>query len=169
MMEVFVLVPANSPVWTKILSCLAIAATVTTAFFMLMTGNIIFLPLCAIFGGAWYFLSSTVNREYEYSYFDGEVRFARIVNKSRRKQLKTYSMDEVVKIAPAGDSSVSRFENDHNVSVKDFTSGKKQNPYYEMVVKDSEKYVLYKLELDDKYLDAICMKYASKVVRRAAV
>lgn len=166
MMEVFVLVPTSRPAWMKLLTCLSVAATVTTLFLMLTFGSIVMLPLCAIFGGIWYFLSSAANLEYEYSYFDGEVRFAKITNKSRRKKLKDYTMDQVLKIAPAGDSSVVQYEKDHHVTVKDYTSKKKENPYYEIIVKDSESLIMYKVELDDKYLDAVCMKYASKVVRK---
>lgn len=168
MMEVYVLVPTRRPAWMRILTCLSIAATVTSAFFVFVFGSLVFLPICAIFAGAWYFLNHASNREYEYSYFDGEVRFARVTNKSRRKRLKEYTMEQVVKIAPAGDSSVQQYERDNNITVKDFTSGKKENPYYDMIVKDSESLILYKVELDDKYIDAVCMKYASKVVRRRA-
>lgn len=166
MMEVFVLVPAKKPVWMRLLACFALAAAAASA--VLTCSSMAFLPLCAIFAGGWYFFQFSSNREYEYSYFDGEVRFARITNKSRRKKLKEYSMDEVIKIAPVGDSSVAQYEKDSNVTVKDFTSQKKENPYYEMIVKDSERIILYKVELDDAYLDAVCMKYASKVVRKRA-
>lgn len=168
MMEVYVLVPTSSPAWMRILSVASMAATVVAAFFVFVFGSLAFLPVCAIFAGIWFFLHQASNREYEYSYFDGEVRFARVTNKSRRKRLKEYTMEQVLKIAPAGDGSVQQYEKDKNITVKDFTSGKKENPYYDMIVKDSERLVLYKVELDDKYLDAVCMKYASKVVRRRA-
>lgn len=168
MMEVFVIVPTNRPIWMRLLACLSLALSVTSLFFMLMTGNLAFLPLCAAFGGIFYFVHISSNREYEYSYFDGDVRFARITNKSRRKRLKGYTMEQVLKIAPAGDDSVLQYEKDNRVTVKDYTSKKKQNPYYEMIVKDSENIILYKVELDDKYLDAVCIKYASKVVRKKA-
>ena len=168
MMEVFVIVPTNRPFWMRLLACLSLATAVASFFLMLMVGNIFFLPLCAAFGGIWYLLHICSNREYEYSYFDGDVRFARMTNKSRRKRLKGYTMDEVIKIAPAGDSSVQQYEKDSRVTVKDYTSKKKENPYYDMIVKDSENIILYKVELDDKYIDAVCMKYASKVVRRRA-
>ena len=53
----------------------------------------------------------------------------------------------------------------------DYTSGNKDAGYYDIVIKDKEnnKYLLIKAELDDKYLDAVCHKNASKVVKKAGV
>lgn len=163
-MEIFVLVQQKK---TAIVTIAAYLMGVVGIFAGVMTcANMMFLPICIAFLGIAYFLFQAGNKEYEYSYFDGEVRFAKITNKSRRKNLKSYSMDEVIQIAPAGDPSVTRYENDHSVKVKDFTSGNKENPYYDMIVKDSDGVILFKLELDEAYLNAVCMKYASKVIRR---
>ena len=93
------------------------------------------------------------------------------MSKSRRKALKSYHIEDVVTIAPAGDRSVYNYENDNNVKVIDYTSGNKDAGYYDIVIKDKEnnKYLLIKAELDDKYLDAVCHKNASKVVKKAGV
>ena len=42
---------------------------------------------------------------------------------------------------------------------------------YDIVIKDTvnNNYILIKAELDDKYLDAVCIKHASKVIRKAGV
>ena len=107
-----------------------------------------------------------MNKEFEYSFFDGDVRFAKVMNKSRRKALKSFSMDEVIQIAPAGDRCVYKYENDQSVKVIDYTSGYKDVPYYDMIVKNQDQISLIKFEPDEKYLDAVCVKYAQKVVRR---
>ena len=77
-------------------------------------------------------------------------------------------MDEVVTIAPAGDRSVYDYENDNSVQVKDYTSHKKDTPYYDLVIKKEAGTLLIKYEPDDEYLDAVQVKYAQKVVRRQA-
>ena len=107
--------------------------------------------------------------EYEYTYYDGEFRFARIKAKSKRKAIGSVQMDDVLGFAPKGDRSVYKYENDDNVKVKDYTSGNNGTPYYDIILKDSahNNYVLIKAELDSKYLDAVCFKNASKVIRRA--
>ena len=78
-------------------------------------------------------------------------------------------MDNVVTIAPAGDRSVYNYENDSSVKVKDYTSHKKDTPYYDLIVKDDVgNTILIKYEPDDEYLDAVQVKYGQKVVRRQA-
>ena len=67
MMEVFVIVPTNRPLWMRLLACLSLATAVALFFLMLMSGNTFFFPLCAAFGGIWYLLYICYNREYEYS------------------------------------------------------------------------------------------------------
>lgn len=53
-----------------------------------------------VFGLIAYLMIMAQNTEFEYSYFDGELRFAKIKNKSRRKRLGIYSMESVAAIAP---------------------------------------------------------------------
>ena len=114
----------------------------------------------------WFFLQFRSDIEYEYSYFDGDVRFARVRHKSSRKALKVYHIEELVAIAPAGDRSMYHYENDKSVKVMDYTSMKKGVPYYDMIIKTANQTFLYKVELEDDYLDAVSVKYAYKVTRR---
>jgi hypothetical protein len=87
------------------------------------------------------------------------------MNKSRRKKLTTFTMEEVLAIAPAGDRSMYKYETDTTVKKVDYSSGQKDAPCYEMVVKDENGVRLIRFEPDDRYLDAICVKYAQKVTR----
>jgi translation initiation factor IF-1 len=114
----------------------------------------------------WYLFQFRWNKEFEYSYFDGEVRFARISNKSRRKSLKVFPMDEVATIAPSEDRSVYKYENDNGMRIVDYTSGRKDEPYYVMIRKTGEVTEVIRFEPDEKYLDAVCVKYGQKVIRR---
>ena len=54
------------------------------------------------------------------------------------------------------------------MKVLDYTSQIKDQPYYEMVVQKEGNTYLIKFEPDDKYLDAVQVKYAQKVIRRQA-
>ena len=96
------------------------------------------------------------------------LRFARIINKSRRKRIGVYNIEEVVTIAPAGDRSVYNYENDRSAKIKDYTSGEKNVPYYDIIVRNQDGTTIIKAELDDKYLDEVSKKYKSKVVKRQA-
>jgi hypothetical protein len=163
MLEVYVLVPVRRSFVTVILGILSLALAVLAL--LLSCATIVAIPFVVVFGGLWYFLTFKAYKEFEYSYFDGEVRFAKVMNKSRRKRIAVYSMEEVAIIAPAGDRSVYKYENDHGVSVKDYTSHKKEVPYYEMIVNKDGATQLIKFEPDQKYLDAVEQKYRQKLIR----
>lgn len=166
MMEVYVLVPVKKTFFQTFMGVLMLVLTITT---LLMTCvSLAAGPFVIVFGALCYVFMFHSSKEFEYSYFDGEVRFARVMNKSRRKGLGTYSMDEVVQIAPAGDRSITRFEGDSSVKVLDYTSHEKEKPYYGMVIQKEGTTLLIKMEPDEEYLGAIEQKYKSKLIRRNA-
>jgi hypothetical protein len=101
--------------------------------------------------------------EFEYSYFDGELRMTKILNKSRRKKIALYNMDEVVLIAPAGDRSVYNHENNSAYKVRNLTSGDPEGKIYVMVAKGEKGMELIKFEPDEEFLSEICKKHAHKV------
>ena len=142
---------------------------VALAAISLLTICIGFAPgilFAVVFGLIAYLMIMAQNTEFEYSYFDGELRFAKIKNKSRRKRLGIYSMESVAAIAPAGDRSVYNYENGNEIKKIDYTSGQKDVPYYDIVIKSPDENVLIKAELDDKFLTEVEKKYRSKVKRR---
>ena len=161
-MEVYVLVQVRKSFATVFCSVLSLVAAVGLLALSCITPMM--APLAIVFGLLWYFLMFRANKEYEYSYFDGEARFARVMNKSRRKALGSYSMDEIVMIAPSGDRSVSKYEGDHSIKVCDYTSHMKR-PYYVMVAQKGGNLTLIKFEPDEQYLDAVAFKFRQKVVR----
>lgn len=142
---------------------------VALAAISLLTICIGFAPgilFAVVFGLIAYLMIMAQNTEFEYSYFDGELRFAKIKNKSRRKRLGIYSMESVAAIAPAGDRSVYNYENGNEFKKIDYTSGQKDVPYYDIVIKSPDENVLIKAELDDKFLTEVEKKYRSKVKRK---
>lgn len=166
MLEIYVLVRKRPSIGILLLNALVLSLAIVS---LLLSCTVPFAILLAVaLAGAWYLIFMETKLEYEYSYFDGEARFAKVMNKSRRKSLNTYSMDEVIIIAPAGDRSVANYENDSKVKCKNYTSHFKDVPYYDMVVRTGDGTVLVKFEPDDDYLNAVCIKYSQKVVRRPA-
>lgn len=111
------------------------------------------------------FIFTRRSTEYEYSYFDGDVRFAKIINKSKRKNLRGYVMDNVLIIAPEGDRSVYNYENDAQAKKRNLTTGKKDAKVYVMVAKSENGIEIIRFEPDEQYLDAVCIKYPQKVIR----
>lgn len=162
-MEIYVLVPVRRSFATVFLAVLSLVLTLLSI--LMSCVNMVFVPLVLVFGGLWYWLTFQSNKEFEYSYFDGDARFAKVMNKSRRKALGSYTMDEVLWIAPAGNDVVRRFEEDNTVKVKDYTSHLTSD-YYDMVIQRGGDTILVKFEPDDKYLDAVEIKYRQKLVRK---
>lgn len=162
-MEVYVLVERKRPILLKICG-LALLVTGGISLLFTAVGLFVFLPV-AVVGILLGAFLHTRNYEYEYSYFDGDIRFAKIINKSRRKNLKGYAMNEVITIAPIGDRSVHQYLNNSDIKKKDYTSKKADRNIYVMVVKVAGGIDVIKFEPDDKYLDAVCIKYRQKVVR----
>lgn len=163
MLEVYVLVPVRRKMWGTFLGIFSLVLAIISLLFACF--SLLFIIPTLIFGIIGIPLTFFSNKEYEYSYFDGEVRFAKVMNKSRRKGLGVYSMDEVIQIAPAGDRSVYKYESDKNVKVKNFTSNIPGNKHYDMIVNKDGVVTLIKFEPDEKYLDAVMVKYAQKVIR----
>lgn len=166
-MEVFVLTERKKGIVKTVFGWLFLALAFASFILTLMGALLLFLP-GVLFAVIWYCFFLKANKEFECSYFDGELRFARIINKSRRKRIGIYNIEEVVTIAPAGDRSVYNYENDRSAKIKDYTSGEKNVPYYDIIVRNQDGTTIIKAELDDKYLDEVSKKYRSKVVRKQA-
>lgn len=164
-MEVYMLVgQKHSKIW-KILSYIMLAL----AFVCFLLGAMrvyIFFVGTVLFLIMWYYWGIGMNVEYEYSYFDDEIRFSKITNKSRRKNLKSYDMSRIITIAPTGDRSVYRYENDKSVKVKDYTSGLENENSYDIVVKDDKGETLLLVELDERFLNEVEKKHRDKVKRK---
>lgn len=163
MLEVYVLVEKEKSLVMKILSVIFF---VIGAYFMYATlvGLIIYFAVAVPFLAlGWFFKNRSL--EYEYSYFDGDFRFAKIINKQKRKELLGYDVDNIIVIAPKDDRSVYQYFKNPQVRTRDFTSGKKDAKVYAMVAKVEEGLHMTLFEPDEKYLDAVCIKYRQKVVR----
>ena len=162
-MEVFVLVAKKKNIILQFFSTLLLVAGVVTVVLSFL-GLYMFIPFAIMEVAIGYMLSKRYI-EYEYSYFDGDIRFAKIINKSKRKALKGYSMEDVQIIAPIEDRSVYQYLHNSSNKIKDYTSGNADAKVYVLVAKVPEGLEVVKYEPDEKYLDSVCVKYRQKVVR----
>lgn len=163
MLEVYVIVQKKKSLIMKFFTVLCF---VIGAYFMYATlmGLILFFAIAVPFLALGWFLKNR-SMEYEYSYFDGDFRFAKIFNKQKRKELIGYEADNVIVIAPKGDRSLYQYEKNNQVKRRDLSSRNKDARIYVMVAKADEGYHMTYFEPDDEYLDAVCIKYRQKVVR----
>ena len=128
------LVKAKQPTWAKILKVLLIALTVLSCLVMFVF--IIFLPVALAAGVGAYFLNMYTDLEYEYLYLDKELSVDKIMAKSKRKRVGTYSLDRMEVFAPVYSYHLDNFKN-RQVKEKDYSIGEVLQPdgrysmYYE--------------------------------------
>jgi hypothetical protein len=164
MSEKLVIVPQRKTSAQKIMHFAFFALACLCFAFAIMVPWVFIIP-AILFALLWYFLGFRSDTEFEYTYYDGDLRMAKIRNKSRRKNLLNVSMDDVVVIAPRGDRSVYQYENDRNLPCKNFSSGEPGAKVYELVCKGDKGFRRYEFEPDEEMLDAIMVKYARLVTK----
>ena len=111
------LVKAKQPTWAKILKVLLITLTVLSCLVMFVF--IIFLPVALAAGVGAYFLNMYTDLEYEYLYLDKELSVDKIMAKSKRKRVGTYSLDRMEVFAPVYSYHLDNFKN-RQVKEKDY-------------------------------------------------
>ncbi len=163
MNEKLVIVPRRNTVGKKILN---FAWFVLALLFLLAAFLMpIFFLVAMVFAAVWYFQAFQSDIEYEYTYFDGEFRFAKIKAKRKRKNIGEVEMEDVVAIAPKGDRSVYKYETDRNVSYRNLTSGEPDAKIYELIYKGDKGFCRYEFEPDEEMLDAVIVKYPRMVIK----
>ena len=163
MLEVYVLVEKEKSLVMRLVSILCFSIGAFFLYLSLMGAIILFALALPMIAFGVFFNRRSI--EHEYSYFDGDFRFAKIINKQKRKELIGYDIENVIVIAPKGDRSLYQYENNPQVKTRDLSSGKKNAKPYVLVAKTEENYQMTIFEPDEKYLDAVCIKYRQKVVR----
>lgn len=114
----------------------------------------------------WWWTCFHSGLEYEYAYFDGNLDFDKIKDKRKRKSIISLHMDQVERIAPAGDPSLQNVhQKNSNVKFMDLSSRKEGRKFYELIWTEKQQTVCIRFEPDDSFLDSICVKYARKVIR----
>lgn len=163
MLEVYVLVKKKKSMFMKVLAVVLGLLGIYFVYAALLGVFICLAIAIPFFAIAWYLYKKET--EFEYSYFDGDFRFAKIYNKQKRKNLRGYEAENVIMIAKCGDRSIYPYENNPQIKKRDLTSGYKDRDVYYLVAKTETGYELTKFEPDEKYLDAVCVKYRQKVMR----
>lgn len=165
MHEVLVIVPKKTPGWKKFLNAVWFILACLMFLGASFINPLIFFVPAVVFAVLWYFQTFRMDTEWEYTYYDGDLKFARIRAKSRRKNLVNIHMDDVLAIAPRGDRGIYKYETDRNMSYKNLTSGEPEAKVYAVIFKGEKGIVRYEFEPDEEMLDAIMVKYPRLVTK----
>ena len=110
---------------------------------MFLTMNVILMILAVVTGVGAYFVNLFTDLEYEYLYLDKELVIDKVMAKSRRKRVATYSLDKVEILAPIKSYHLDNYKN-RNVKQKDYSIGIEEKPdlRYAMYYEGGEKLLL---------------------------
>lgn len=121
------LVKAKQSSLSKFFSVLVISFTVLIGLASIVFAIPLGLIIAVITGVGAYFLNMYTNLEYEYLYLDRELVVDKIMAKSTRKRVVTYSVDRMEVLAPVKSYHLDAFSN-RNVKTKDYSIGEEQKP-----------------------------------------
>ena len=135
------LVKAKQSVVAKFFKILLIVLTVVFCVIMLVFMPAMFLALATGVGA--YFLNLYTDIEYEYLYLDKELTVDKVLAKSKRKRVATYSIDRMEVFAPIKSYHLDNYKN-RDVKVKDYSIGEERQPdlRYAMYYEGGEKIIL---------------------------
>lgn len=118
-----------------------IVLTVILAIAMFVIPFAFLFALAAGFGA--YAVNLFTDLEFEYLYLDRELVVDKVMAKTRRKRVATYSVDRIEVLAPIKSYHLDNFKN-RNVKAKDYSIGEELKPdrRYVMYYEGGEKIIL---------------------------
>ncbi len=134
----------QSVIW-KILRVFLIVLAVIFFILALLTGlGIIFFLLTVAAGIGSYLVKLFTDLEFEYLYVDKELSVDKVMAKTRRKRVATYSLDRMEAFGPIHSYHLDNFKNRNNKKVSDYSVGEELKPdkRYVMYYEGGEKVIL---------------------------
>lgn len=138
----------------KILLAAGILLSAFSIFYIGLFGFIAFLLVC-LTGFYW---MGKMNTEYEYLLADKQFSVDCIYNKSRRKKMAEYHMEEIMAIAPEHSEKIQNYERQVK-KVTDISSGRHDANRYAFICQKSGVYEKVIFEPDDNLIH--CFKLSA--------
>lgn len=165
MNEKLVIVAQQRTLVQKIMVWGSFLLTCLSLIFAIFVFPLFIIP-AIVFGIIWFWWNYRSDIEFEYVYFDGDIRIARIKDKRKRKNIVWVTMEEsVVAIAPKGDRSVYKYENDKSIPCRNIGSGMPGAKVYDLIIKNEKGLACYEFEPDEEMVDAIAARYPRSIVK----
>ena len=135
---------------------------------LVAAGIFFFNPLFLLAGMAlgllgYYLILPNFDLEYEYLYVNGDFDIDKIMNKTRRKRVASYTLEEMEIIAPSSSHDLDPWRG--KASVKDYTSGQMNKNSYTALYNTSSGQLLVMLELDEDVIRDIRRLAPRKISR----
>lgn len=149
------LVARKQTVMTSVLKALIVTAGVVVLLLgILFAGRTWSLSLVAGVGavvGA-YYLSKSLNIEYEYIFTGGELSVDKVIDQQRRKNVLTVDLQSVELVAKYESGPMASYRNNQELKVTDYSSGKDPENAYALVCTGGETRGIYLFDPNEKML-----------------
>lgn len=108
--------------------CKIVLIMLTVVFGLLAIAGVIVAMIAAVVTGvAAFFVNLNTDLEYEYLYLDKELVVDKVMAKSKRKRIGTFSLDRMEILAPIKSYRLDNYKN-RNVKAKDYSIGEELQP-----------------------------------------
>lgn len=148
------IVKRKTPVYTIAIKLLLIIATFIALTFMVLMLSVIPFLIAVAFGVVYYFYSTGVDLEFEYTFVNGELDIDRIMNKSRRRRALAFDFTHLEIMAREKSHLVDSYRQ-KSCKTYDFTSLRSENKEKVYVIYGTDKNEMIRIlfEPDEKMLN----------------
>ena len=148
------IVKRKTPKYTLAIKLLIFLAMCIAITFMVLMVSVIPFIIAVAFGVLYYFYSTSVDLEYEYTFVNGKLDVDKIMNKARRRRLLAFDFNHL-EIMAAEKSHLLDSYRQKTCKVYDFTSNNSENADRIYVIYGTDKNEMIKIlfEPDEKMLN----------------
>lgn len=134
------LIKRKTPASENAMRAVLIAATALSAVGIVFTPFAI--PALVALAAADFIMIPRFDLEYEYLYVNGELDIDKIMSKTKRKHVASFSVNNLELLAPYQSHELDAFKNDRAVQVFDCSSGQNQDVYGMVMIEEGAKKLL---------------------------
>ena len=124
----------------------------------------IFLIAAMILGfAAFYFILPSTDLEFEYLFVNGEMDIDKVMSKTKRKKVKSFSIKDAEIVASMKSHRLDHYKNNQKMKTLDFSSGDPEHYRLGVIARDGAEACMIIIEPDEKLANQIKYCAPSKV------
>lgn len=129
-----------------IIGLVLVLLSLTNLFFVLIL--VIYIFLCN------YLKFPSTHIEFEYALLNNEMSIDKIINKSKRKKLKSFNVKDIILLTGIDSNELKQY---NGVKQYNYSSNNQENKIYALIVKNNINTETYLLDLDNKLIEMISL------------
>lgn len=125
--------------------------------------NPIFLTVALVLGVITYFILPSTDLEFEYLFVNGEMDVDKVMSKTKRKKVKSFSIKDAEMVASMKSHRLDYYKNNQKMKILDFSSGDPEHYRLAVITHDGADTCMIIIEPDEKLAGQIKYCAPSKV------